>query len=56
MTESKGTTPHTGVSLNLENFQLPDGYEPDSGHRSQHKSFVSTRTALHRGHRIRAYP
>ena len=53
MTESKGTNPNTRVSLNLENFQLPDGYEPASEHRSHQKSFISTRTALHRGHKIK---
>ena len=53
MVESKkrGTPSH--IIINPEKFRLPDGYRPGSGHLSDQKSFTSTRTALHRGHRIK---
>ena len=53
MRESEGGDAHTAVILNPGNFRLPDGYKPESGHRQHQKSFTSTRTALHRGHRIK---
>lgn len=53
MGQQKKGDSHTRTILNLENFQLPDGYRRSSGHVGHHKSFTSTRTALHRGHRIK---
>lgn len=42
-----------GISLDPKDFQAPTGYKPGSGHHGHQKSFTSTRTAHHRGKKIK---
>ena len=53
MAQPKNANPHTQIILNPANFQPPDGYSPGALHHGHQERFTSTRTALHRGHRIK---
>lgn len=53
MAQEKSTYLPGHIILNPGDFRPPDGYEPGSGHRGHQKSFTSTRTALHRGRKIK---
>ena len=50
---AKDKKPRSASPINLGNFQPPTGYKPGSGHHGDQTSFTSTRTALHRGHKIK---
>ena len=52
MAQSEKANPPTHIILSPEKFQPPDGYIPGSVHHGREETFASTRTALHRGHRI----
>jgi len=53
MTESTGGNLFAHVVLNLESFRPPDDYDPEFGHLNHQESFSTTRTALHRDHKIK---
>ena len=42
-----------GPTLDPSQFHLPTGYSPGDGHHGHQKSFTSTRTATHRGKKIK---
>ncbi|WP_300071379.1 hypothetical protein [uncultured Ruegeria sp.] len=41
------------AEVDLGTLHLPTGYAQDTGHHGHQKSFTSTRTALHRGQKIK---
>ena len=53
MADHKHKDHQLDLRLDVDRFQPPDGFKPGSGHHGHQNSFSSTRTAMHRGRKIK---